>query len=89
MEEQKRPADRADAMAAAAKKTMGHVGALAYELNRAEYGLSNAIARSRALHLVGLADELQSLARRLERATAALQPAIFVEAGALPGDPDA
>lgn len=52
MEEQKRPADRADAMAAAAKKTMGHVGALAYELNRAEYGLSNAIARSRALHLV-------------------------------------
>lgn len=88
MEEKNMQPDRAAVMASRVKKTMGNVGGLAYELNRAEYGINSAITRCRALNLNDVEAELVALARNLNRITASLQPAIFVELGAL-NDPAA
>ncbi len=88
MEEKNTQSDRAAVMASRVKKTMGNVGGLAYELNRAEYGINSAITRCRALNLNDVEAELVALARNLNRITASLQPAIFVELGAL-NDPAA
>lgn len=88
MEEKNMQTDRAAVMASRVKKTMGNVGGLAYELNRAEYGINSAITRCRALNLNDVEAELVALARNLNRITASLQPAIFVELGAL-NDPAA
>lgn len=89
MQEEKQQATGSTAAAASAKKIMNHVGGLAYELNRAEYGINSGIARCRALHLVDLESELQALLRRLERITATIQPAIFVELSGLINDSEA
>jgi hypothetical protein len=89
MQEEKQQADKSATAAAAAKKIMNHVGGLAYELNRAEYGINSAIGRCRALHLVDVESELLALSRRLERITASIQPAIFVELSGLINDSDA
>jgi hypothetical protein len=83
MEEKNTQSDRAAVMASRVKKTMGNVGGLAYELNRAEYGINSAITRCRALNLNDVEAELVALARNLNRITASLQPAIFVELGVL------
>ncbi len=88
MEEKNMQPDRAAVMASRVKKTMGNVGGLAYELNRAEYGINSAITRCRALNLNDVEAELVALARNLNRITASLQPAIFVDLGAL-NDPAA
>lgn len=88
MEEKNTQSDRAAVMASRVKKTMGNVGGLAYELNRAEYGINSAITRCRALNLNDVEAELVALARNLNRITASLQPAIFVDLGAL-NDPAA
>ena len=89
MQEKKQQTDRSATAAASAKKIMNHVGGLAYELNRAEYGINSAIARCRALHLVDVESELLALSRRLERITATIQPAIFVELSSLVNDSEA
>lgn len=89
MQEEKQQADRSATAAASAKKIMNHVGGLAYELNRAEYGINSAIARCRALHLVDVESELLALSRRLERITATIQPAIFVELSSSVNDSEA
>ena len=89
MQKEKQQASGSTAAAASAKKIMNHVGGLAYELNRAEYGINSAIGRCRALHLVDVESELQALLRRLERITATIQPAIFVELSGLVNDPEA
>lgn len=88
MEEKNTQSDRAAVMASRVKKTMGNVGGLAYELNRAEYGINSAITRCRALNLNDVEAKLVALARNLNRITASLQPAIFVDLGAL-NDPAA
>ena len=50
--------------------------------------INSAITRCRALNLNDVEAELVALARNLNRITASLQPAIFVEMGAL-NDPAA
>jgi len=89
MQEEKQQPDKSAAAAAAAKKIMNHVGGLAYELNRAEYGINSAMGRCRALHLVDVESELLALSGRLERITATIQPAIFVDLSGLINDSDA
>lgn len=81
MEEKNIQPDRAAVMASRVKKTMGNVGGLAYELNRAEYGINSAITRCRALNLNDMEAELVALARNLNRITASLRTAIFIESG--------